>query len=217
MAWRSACILASEPTVCPAPRSIPDQVCIHTSAEPPSAGTARPVCVELLGSGGSTGTIRLDAVAVSNSAGPCFVPGSSVVFQLEAPAVGELRQLNIWVDGEGASAWGGGELWAAVERLRDRMTGRDMASYDACCTQLLRQSRPPSVLSCPHLPCPAAAPSEAAWHLDTIEVACKAGGPTARPAYFVCRRWLDERCGFRAELAASARNPRQEEVDYKVG
>lgn len=66
-------------------------------------------------------------------------------------------------------------------------------------------------------PCPCAAPSEAAWHLDVVEVACKAGGPTTRPTYFVCRRWLDERCGYRAELAASTRNPRQEEVDYKVG
>ena len=65
-------------------------------------------------------------------------------------------------------------------------------------------------------PCPCAAPSEAAWHLDMVEVACKAGGSTARPTYFVCRRWLDERCSYRAELAASTRNPRQEEVDYKV-
>ena len=61
------------------------------------------------------------------------------------------------------------------------------------------------------------APSDAAWHLDTVEVACKAGGPAPRPAFFACRRWLDERCGYRAELAASASNPRQEEVEYKVG
>ncbi|PRW59715.1 lipoxygenase homology domain-containing 1 isoform A [Chlorella sorokiniana] len=138
------------------------RVCIHTSAEPPSAGTTRAVCLELLGSSGSTGTIRLDAAAAAGCTGTCFAAGSSDVFQLEAPAVGELRQLNIWVDVEGAG------------------------------------------------------PRAAAWHLDTVEVVCKAGGPTAQPVYFVCRRWLDERCGHRAELATSMRNPHQQEVDYKL-
>ena len=81
------------------------RVSIHTSPEPPSAGTTRPVCLELLGTGGSTGIIRLDAAAAAGSCGLCFAPGSSDVFQLEAHAVGELHQLNIWVDAEGAGGW----------------------------------------------------------------------------------------------------------------
>ena len=84
----------------------PYRVSIHTSPEPPSAGTTRPVCLELLGTGGSTGIIRPEAAAAAGSSGPCFAPGSCDVFQLEAPAVGELRQLNIWVDAEGAGGWG---------------------------------------------------------------------------------------------------------------
>ena len=55
-------------------------------------------------------------------------------------------------------------------------------------------------------------PADASWHLDTVEVACDEG----RPAYFVCRRWLDERNGYCAELAATARNPHGEDVEYKV-
>ncbi len=53
---------------------------------------------------------------------------------------------------------------------------------------------------------------EAAWHLDYVEVACEGRQPT----YFVCRKWLEAGCGYRAELAATSRNPRQEEAQYKV-
>lgn len=186
-------------------------MCIHTSAEPHSAGTTRPICLELLGSSGSTGPIRLDAAAAAaGSSGPCFAPGSSDVFQLEAPAVGELRQLNVWVDAEGAGAQRG-EVWFLHVAAHTGQQGHGRWRQDSAATERASaRADLPAALN-------TAVPSEAAWHLDTVEVACKAGGPTARPAYFVCRRWLDERCGYRAELAASARNPRQEEVDYKVG
>lgn len=98
------------------------------------------------------------------------------------------------------------------------------------------------------------APSEAAWHLDFVEVAClpSSGSATAPgstrasatsgsarasttgaasaglsgstaaaratppPTFFVCRKWLDDRCGYRAELLGSARDPRQGEVEYRV-
>lgn len=61
----------------------------------------------------------------------------------------------------------------------------------------------------------------ASWHLDSVEVQVGDGGggssSFAAPTYFACHRWLDARSGYRAELAPSARNPRQEEVEYKVG
>lgn len=131
------------------------RVCIRTSSEPPSAGTSGPVCLELLGSGGSSGAISLAREAFSG----CFAAGAASVLQLEAPAVGELQQLHIWVDVDGAGA-----------------------------------------------------AADASWHLDSVEVACE-GRP---PAYFVCRKWLNAGCGYSAELAASSRNPRQEEAEYKV-
>ena len=77
------------------------QVCVHTSAEPPSAGTCRPVCIDLLGSSRArTGPIRLDPLAASTG---CFAPGACAVFQVEAAAVGEPRQLAVWLDVEGAA------------------------------------------------------------------------------------------------------------------
>ena len=61
----------------------------------------------------------------------------------------------------------------------------------------------------------------ASWHLDSVEVQVGDGGggssSFAAPTFFACHRWLDVRSGYRAELAPSARNPRQEEVEYKVG
>lgn len=84
---------------------------IHTSSEPSGAGTCRPVCLELMGSAGSTGPIRLDGA--SSAAGPCFAAGGCDVFQLEAAGVGELRQLNVWVDMEGGSSAAGWGSWMA--------------------------------------------------------------------------------------------------------
>jgi hypothetical protein len=85
----------------PAPLS--PQVCIYTSAEPASAGTCSQVCLELVGSRGTSGPICLDRQAST----ACFSTGAADVFQLEAPAVGELRQLNIWLEGAPAAAEGG--------------------------------------------------------------------------------------------------------------
>lgn len=73
---------------------------VHTSADPAHAGTCCPVCVELVGSGGSTGAIALD----SRGGAPCFTPGASDVFKVEAPDVGELQQLNVWVEVESTPA-----------------------------------------------------------------------------------------------------------------
>lgn len=75
---------------------------VHTSGEPAGAGTCRPVCLELVGSQGSTGAVRLEGGAAGE--GRCFAAGAADVFQLEAAAVGEPRQLNVWVDMEGAGA-----------------------------------------------------------------------------------------------------------------
>jgi hypothetical protein len=70
------------------------------------------------------------------------------------------------------------------------------------------------------LPTLPAGAEAASWHLDSVEVQHGDGGGSSSPAaptYFACHRWLDARNGYRAELAPSARNPRQEEVEYKVG
>ena len=81
---------------------LPPQVCMHTSSEPASAGTCSQVCLELVGSRGTSGFICLDRQASA----ACFSTGAADVFQLEAPAVGELRQLNIWLEAP-AEAEGG--------------------------------------------------------------------------------------------------------------
>lgn len=75
------------------------RVCVHTSAEPAHAGTCRPVWLELVGSRGTTGPIELD----QQGRPTCFAAGSSDIFRLEAPEVGELQQLNIWVDADGTA------------------------------------------------------------------------------------------------------------------
>ena len=84
-------------------------MCIHTSIEPASAGTCSPVCLELVGSRGTSGAIHLDR----QGSAACFAAGAADVFQLEAPAVGELQQLNIWVEAPAAEA-GGEEGGAGV-------------------------------------------------------------------------------------------------------
>ena len=78
------------------------------------------------------------------------------------------------------------------------------------------------LLHCSRLPAgePPASPTAtgddaASWHLESVEVATHGQG-APRPAYFACRKWLDARSGYRAELPASSRDPRLEEVEYKV-
>ena len=178
---------------------------VHTSIEPPGAGTCRPVCLELVGSQGSTGAVRLEGGAATQ--GGCFAAGAADVFQLEAAAVGELRQLNVWVDMEGAGAGAGG----ALLQRRPSSGGHWMGMH------LQSLSLPPCTSNtepCCCWPAGDVPPGEAAWHLEGVEVA-PAGAP--RPTYFSCRRWLDDRCGYRAELPPSAHNPRAEEAEYKVG
>jgi hypothetical protein len=63
---------------------LPLQVCIHTNSEPASAGTCSQVCLELVGSRGTSGPICLDRQASA----ACFSAGAADVFQLEAPAWG---------------------------------------------------------------------------------------------------------------------------------
>ncbi len=87
----------------PAIHNFCPQVCIRTCDAPPSAGTCRPVLLELVGSSGSTGTVRLEPEG--GGSGACFATGAVDVFRLEAPVVGELQQLNVSVD-----MTGGGEL-----------------------------------------------------------------------------------------------------------
>lgn len=87
------------------------RVCVRTSSEPANAGTCQPVWVELVGRLGSTGAIALDRRGSTTA----FAAGASDVFQLEAPAVGDLQQLNIWVEGErGGGNNGSGGLIAAA-------------------------------------------------------------------------------------------------------
>lgn len=175
------------------------QVCIRTSSEPPSAGTSGPVCLELLGSGGSSGAISLAREAFSG----CFAAGAASVFQLEAPAVGELQQLHIWVDVDGA----GGLAWPCCYACGESACPRRAAALVGGLAAVLL------IWPWDWLRRRAGAAADASWHLDSVEVACE-GRP---PAYFVCRKWLNAGCGYSAELAASSRNPRQEEAEYKVG
>jgi hypothetical protein len=87
---------------------------VTTSREPAHAGTRHPVCLELVGGGGSSGAIRL----AREPGSACFGAGCTDVFQLEAPAVGDLQQLNVWLDlggqggeGAGGEAAAGGASW----------------------------------------------------------------------------------------------------------
>ncbi|KAL4458577.1 hypothetical protein ABPG75_013442 [Micractinium tetrahymenae] len=168
----AAATAASQPASPSATRQVAYRVCVHTSAEPAHAGTCRPVWLELVGSQGSSGAIALDR----QGGAACFTPGAGDVFRLEAPDVGELQQLNIWVEAEDTTAGASGEPPASPL----------LASADA-----------------------------ASWHLDSVEVAPQGRG-APRPSYFVCRKWLDARNSYRAELPASSRDPRLEEAEYKV-
>lgn len=168
------------------------------------------MCLELVGSQGSTGAIRLEGGAAAE--GRCFGAGAADVFQLEAAAVGEPRQLNVWVDMEGAGAGRAGLVGQFGGRASELVCGLGGPQSQSEGVPMACAHATPH-----HPPAPPAgdvSPGEAAWHLDSVEVAA-AGSP--RPTYFACRRWLDERCGYRAELPASAHNPRGHEAEYRVG
>lgn len=97
-------------TCLPLPRL---QVHIYTSSEQEFADTCSgsQVCLELVGNQGASGPICLPRAASAD----CFFPGALKRYDVEAPAVGEVQQLNIWL--EGPSAAEGGEGGAGVCRL----------------------------------------------------------------------------------------------------